>query len=341
MERLCYCDSPSPFLCLLSFRASKSLQKRPGPLIHSPEEPGPPTLSTVSFNLALFPWGWPCCSVFSPTDLEAKPRHLRSPAPWVVASSRWLLTSGLSTENHQMAFYKKIRTKTVFTLQGKLKVTNTNLNCIRTWVHSRNSVFEAIFHSYTQCLQMPQATAANGPLEDREGNWTGSVTLGFSQAQGGGAAGRQDGGLCTEGAQAPPPPSSALIFPLSGSSFRGWCQWKMTPPCMPVIAASLQIRAELDWNCQSSNRKEKKNNKSFSIQALWGLLGVSKPYPGGSRDLGNSLIMWLEHKTLCLCYAPISSRTENGWSLRFRMSARHHTVLHKIKCSWWDLYFYR
>lgn len=48
-----------------------------------------------------------------------------------------------------MAFYKKIRTKTVFTLQGKLKVTNTNLNCIRTWVHSRNTVFKSIFHSYT------------------------------------------------------------------------------------------------------------------------------------------------------------------------------------------------
>lgn len=34
---------------------------------------------------------------------------------------------------------------------------------------------------------MPQAA------EDRGGNWAGSVTLGFSQAQGGGAAGRQDG----------------------------------------------------------------------------------------------------------------------------------------------------
>lgn len=242
---LLWCPFPLSLLAVLqqSFQISS---EKTGPLIHSSEEPGPPTLSTVPSNLALSPWGWPCCSVFSPTDLEAKPGHLWSPAPWIVSGSRWLLTSGLSTENHQMAFYKKIRTNTVITLQDKLKVTNTSLNCIRTWVHS-NSVFESIFHSYTQCLHMPQATAANGPLEDRGGNWTGSVTLGFSQAQGGGAAGRQDGGSAQKAFRllCVPPlrPSSAFIFPLSGTSFRGWCQWKMTPPCTPVIVASLQIRA--------------------------------------------------------------------------------------------------
>lgn len=224
---LLWCPFPLSLLAVLqqSFQISS---EKTGSLIHSSEEPGPPTLSTVPSNLALSPWGWPCCSVFSPTDLEAKPGHLWSPAPWIVSGSHWLLTSGLSTENHQMAFYKKIRTNTVITLQDKLKVTNTNLNCIRTWVHSRNSVFESIFHSYTQCLHMPQATAANGPLEDRGGNWTGSVTLGFSQAQGGGAAGRQDGGLCTEGTQAPPRPSSASLLCFHFPSLRNLFQRMMS-----------------------------------------------------------------------------------------------------------------
>lgn len=102
---LLWCPFPLSLLAVLqSFQISS---EKASPLIHSPEEPGPPTLSTVPSNLALSPWGWPCCSVFLTTDLEAKPGHLGSPAPWIVSGSRWLLPSGLSTENHQMAFYNK------------------------------------------------------------------------------------------------------------------------------------------------------------------------------------------------------------------------------------------
>lgn len=102
---LLWCLFPLSLLAVLqSFQISS---EKASPLIHSPEEPGPPTLSTVPSNLARSPWGWPCCSVFSSIDLEAKPGLLQSPAPWIVSGSSRLLPSGLSTENHQMAFYNK------------------------------------------------------------------------------------------------------------------------------------------------------------------------------------------------------------------------------------------
>lgn len=114
---------------------------------------------------------------------------------------------------------------------------------------------------------MLQATAANGPLEDRGGNWAGSVTLGFSQAQGGGAAGRQDGGLCTEGAQAPPRPSSAFIF-----SLRNLFQRMMSvenDSTMHARYSSIPADPSLTvLKLSIKQHKGEKNSKSSSSQAL-------------------------------------------------------------------------
>lgn len=53
-----------------------------------------------------------------------------------------------------------------------------------------------------------------------------------------------------------------------------------TDPSLTVLKLSIR-----------QHKGEKKNNKSLSIQALLKLLGVSKPYPKGSRDRGNSCVM--------------------------------------------------
>lgn len=53
-----------------------------------------------------------------------------------------------------------------------------------------------------------------------------------------------------------------------------------TDPSLTVLKLSIR-----------QHKGEKKNNKSLSIQALLKLLGVSKPYPKGSRGRGNSRAM--------------------------------------------------
>lgn len=217
----------SPFFaCCPSAQLPSSVQissEKAGPLICSQEEPGPPTLSSVRSNLALSPWGWPCCSLFTATRLANRPwGQARASLEPSTLNSIWL-----RLEN---------KDQDCFTLQGKLKTAKLKLH----WnlVHSRDILslnqFFTPTHSVYRC-HGPQLQAV--PWEPREGPGPGQPS-----SCGGGVC-RQDGGLSTEGTPPPSPPSSAFIFPLSGTTSRGWCQWKTTPPCTPVIAASLQIWA--------------------------------------------------------------------------------------------------
>lgn len=149
----------SPFFaCCPSAQLPSSVQissEKAGPLICSQEEPGPPTLSSVRSNLALSPWGWPCCSLFTATRLANRPwGQARASLEPSTLNSIWL-----RLEN---------KDQDCFTLQGKLKTAKLKLH----WnlVHSRDILslnqFFTPTHSVYRC-HGPQLQAV--PWEPREG----------------------------------------------------------------------------------------------------------------------------------------------------------------------------
>lgn len=170
------CPVPLALLAVLS-TASKLVQ------ISSEKslgKPWPPSLSTVPSNLALRPWGWSPCSVFTARRFDNPPwGQVQASLGPSTLNAIWLrlaFTSGLSTKSHQMAFYRKIRTKSVLTSRANWKST-TETWCIQ-GILSLNELFPHT-HSVYRCYRPQLSHGGTGEgTALRQWHWA-SAKLGW------------------------------------------------------------------------------------------------------------------------------------------------------------------